>query len=157
MRHGDAVRRKALELFKKTRGAKEASRQIGISRNTLQMWLYTYEALGEEALFVTAHKKYDFETKLSAVKDRIAGKLTVPEILQKYGLKRRTQLDDWTRKYKESGEDALMPKKRGRKTNAFIAEHATEEERLRARILELELELEIQKRINALADEEDLR
>ena len=157
MRYDDDVRTRAAELFELGWGHDAVARYLGMSPYLLRSWHYTYRALGKEALFVTAHKTYDFETKLQAVRDFLDKGLSKPEIMAKYGIASRNPLNMWVRLYREGGADALLPKPKGRPGKPANPVYATREEELEARIRELELELEIQKRINALADEIERR
>jgi transposase len=139
-------------MFDSGFGDTSTSSRLGLPRQTVQKWLYTYRALGKEALFVSTKKYYSFEIKLAAVKAFCDEGISKLEIMKKYGIKGLGPLDSWIRLYRFGGPEALRPKKRGRISNADKLKNATREEILEARVLELELELEIQKRINALAD-----
>ena len=153
MRYDDGIRTRVAELFELGWSHDAVARYLGMSPYLLRSWHYTYRALGKEALLVTAHKTYDFETKLAAVRDSLENGLSKPEIMAKYGIASLTPLRNWLRLYREGGADALRPKPKGRPRKPMEPVYATREEELEARIRELELELEIQKRINALADE----
>ena len=153
MRYDDGIRTRVAELFELGWSHDAVARYLEMDNDLLRSWHYTYRALGKEALFVTAHKTYDFETKLAAVRDSLENGLSKPEIMAKYGIASLTPLRNWLRLYREGGADALRPKPKGRPRKPMEPVYATREEELEARIRELELELEIQKRINALADE----
>lgn len=143
-------------LFEQGRGYKDVASCLGLPRDTVRQWLYTYKSLGEEALFVREKKFYSYDIKLAAVRDVIENGMTKSCVMQKYGIKSKTPLESWCRLYREGGSDALLPKRKGR-PKAQPPVYATREEELEARIKELELELAIQKRINALADEIEQR
>ena len=157
MRWSEEVRKEAIHYFELGFGWKAVGSKINVSSGLVKQWLYTYKALGKEALFVTSPKKYDYELKVNAAIDRVEHGLAFVEIMEKYSIKSKTSVEKWARLYAKGGKDALAPKKRGRKTKAYKTAHLSTEEKLKARILELELELEIQKRINALADELEQR
>lgn len=152
MRWGPEKRRAAAELFDSGCGYTFAATRLGVPRRTAKKWLYTYRALGKEALFVTYHKKYSRELKVAAVRDVLEGGMTKAEVMAKHGIASVTALERWCRDYREGGPDALLPKPKGRRPKPEGAVYATRVEELEARVRELELELEIQKRINALAD-----
>ena len=145
-------RHDALSLFKRGYGCEAVAKQMGISRNTVRKWLYTYRAIGEEALFMSSHKTYDLRTKIDAARAVLEDGLSVQEAMIVYGIKSPTQIRTWCKAYREGGADALKPKPKGRPRKHPKA-YMSREEELEARVQELELELEIQKRINALADE----
>ena len=157
MRHGDEVRTRAAELFDLGWSHDAVARYLGLSSYLLRSWHYTYSALGKEALFVTTHKVYDFETKLAAVRDFLERGLSGAEVMSKYGIASINPLRTWIRLYREGGPDALSPKPKGRPRKPAEPIYASREEELEARVRELELELEIQKRIHALADEIERR
>ena len=155
-RFGDDIRLEAVALFEQGFACKAVGRKLGISVKLMRNWMYTYRALGKEALLVAEHKTYSFETKLAAVRDFLGG-LSKPEIMAKYEIASENPLKMWIRLYREGGEEALRPKPKGRPRKPETPVYASREEELEARIRELELELEIQKRINALADEIERR
>ncbi len=152
MRHDLRTREAAAALFELGSGDKSTARMLGLPEETARRWLYTYRSQGKEAFLVTAHKKYSYELKLSAVRDVVEGGMTKPDAMVKYGIASLTPLEGWCRAYREGGADALLPKPKGRPRKPAVPVYASREEELEARIRELELELEIQKRINALAD-----
>lgn len=156
MKYGMGTRAEAVRYFEMGFGGKLVGRLLGIPRATVEKWLYAYRALGKEALFVTTHRKYGHETKVRAARAVVEGEMTKPEAMEAFGLKSKTQINDWCRLYRQGGPDALLPKPKGRPKKAGPVFPSREEE-LEARVHELELELEIQKRINALAEEIERR
>ena len=152
MPHDLPVRQMAAELFSQGVGDKGVASALGLPEKTVERWLYTYRALGKEALFVTTHKKYSHELKVAAARDVVENGMTRPDAMAKYGIASLSPLEGWCRAYRDGGPDALLPKPKGRPRKPGKPEYASREEELEARVRELELELEIQKRINALAD-----
>ena len=153
MRHSEEERRQAARYFQMGYAECSVSRLLGISESIAQKWLYTYRALGKEALLVGKHKRhYSHQEKVDAAKAVVEGRLSKPDAMAAFGIKSKTQIDTWCRLYREGGPEALLPRPKGRPRKS---EHAfsSREEELEARVRELELELEIQKRINALAGE----
>lgn len=152
MKHSMDARAEAVRYFDLGYAEKAVASRLGLPVRTVNNWLYTYRALGKEALFVTKHRKYSLEEKVAAARSVVEGLTTKPEAMAAFGIKSRTQIDTWCRLYREGGPDALLPKPKGRPKKPARA-FSNREEELEARVRELELELEIQKRINALADE----
>ena len=152
MRHSKEIREEAMRLLDLGYSDGGAASLLGLSRSTVRKWMYTYRALGEEALPVSKHRKYSQETKVAAARAVLEEKAAKPEVMATFGIRSITQIDTWCRLYREGGPDALLPKPKGRPRKK-AREFSTREEELEARVRELELELEIQKRINALADE----
>ena len=156
MRHGTDVRAEAVRCFEAGYAENAVGRMLGISVTIVKKWLYTYRALGKEALLVTGHNTYAHELKVEAARAVIEGRMSKPDAMKAYGLKSMTQINTWCRLYREGGPDALLPKQKGRPKRAVPAFSSREEE-LEARVRELELENEILKRFNALAEEIEQR
>lgn len=156
MKYSMEVRAKAARCFELGFADGTVGRLLDVPESTAEKWLYTYRALGKEALFVTTHRKYDHKTKVAAASSVVDGRMGKPDAMREFGIKSASSLDRWCRRYREGGPDALLPKPKGRPKKAERG-FATREEELEARVRELELELEIQKRINALADEIERR
>lgn len=152
MRHSMEARSEAVRYFDLGFAERSVSEMLGISESIVKKWLYTYRALGKEALLVSKHKAYPHALKVEAARAVVEGAMSKPEAMKAYGLKSKTQIDTWCKLYRQGGPDALLPKPKGRPKKAAPAFSSREEE-LEARVQELELELEIQKRVNALADE----
>lgn len=156
MKYSMEVRAEATRYFELGFADKTVGRLLGVPKATAKEWLYTYRALGKEALFVTAHRKYDHETKVAAASSVVDGHMSKPDAMREFGIKSTAALDRWCTAYRQGGADALLPKPKGRPKKSERV-FASREEELEARVQELELELEIQKRINALADEIEQR
>lgn len=156
MKYGMDIRAEAARYFEMGYAEKAVSTLLAVPKSTVKKWLYTYRALGREALLVTKHRTYSHELKVEAAKAVIEGRMSKPEAMRAYGLKSITQITTWCRLYREGGPDALLPKPKGRpgKTEAAFS---SREEELEARVRELELENEILKRFNALAEEIEQR
>lgn len=153
MKHDRSMREEAIELFDRGFGHKRIASTLGLPRRTVKNWLYTYSALGKEALLaMSAKKQYGHELKVAAARDVVDGGMTKADVMAKWGIASISPLNSWCRAYIEGGPDALLPKPKGRRPKPDKPAYATREEELEARVRELELELEIQKRINALAD-----
>ena len=146
------TRAKAAERFEMGFSEKAVAGMLGVPEKAVVNWLYTYRALGKEALFVTKHRQYDHATKVGAAKAVVDDGMSKPEAMATFGIRSKTRLDAWCRLYREGGTEALLPKPKGRpkKTEPVFP---SREEELEARVRELELENEILKRFNALAEE----
>ena len=114
MHHDLPLRQMAAELFSQGVGTKGSRQRSGCRRKTVERWLYTYRALGKEALFVTAHKKYSHELKVAAARDVVENGMTRPDVMAKYGIASLSPLESWCRAYRDGGPDALLPKPKGR-------------------------------------------
>lgn len=110
-------RTQSIRLFKQGFGYKAAARFLGIPHQTMQKWYSTYRALGEEALMTRGYKTYDLDLKIQVVRAVIEEGLTKAEAMKTYGIKSISQIDDWCKKYRDGGIDALKPKPKGRPKN----------------------------------------
>ena len=88
------------------------------------------------------NKKYDYEFKLSVVKDRINNHLSWSELEKKYGVV-KSVVDRWEKLYNEGLLETVIAHKRG---NPFAALHISKslskEERLELENLKLRIENE---------------
>lgn len=57
---------------------------------------------------------YELEQKLAAVRSHLEGGLTSVEAMRMHGVRSKSAFFRWCAAYRDGGEDALQPKKRGR-------------------------------------------
>ena len=95
---------------------------FNITLASVQQWIRNYEAMGVEAFALNRNKKYSKEAKQQAVLDYLAGRGSQGDICKKYGIRSRSRLQNWIKKYNSheelkasgTGGSSLMTK--GRKT-----------------------------------------
>ncbi len=81
-------------------GSCEAGRLAGVDQRTIAGWISRYKAEGPTGLLPKEHNRaYSKETKLSAVLDYQAGRGSMLEICEKYGVKDKRQLHNWLMVY----------------------------------------------------------
>ncbi len=80
-KEGDSKRLEAAKLFAQGYGYKAVSTELGINRETVRDWSYTWRALGTEGLIKESRKHYLPTIKLAAVHDRQNG-LGVVEVME---------------------------------------------------------------------------
>jgi transposase-like protein len=81
-------------------GYTQAYEQAGVDESTLRQWLSRYKTEGATGLLPSKYnRKYEKETKQSAVMDYLAGKGSLKEICEKYGIRAKGQLRDWLKVY----------------------------------------------------------
>lgn len=112
MRHGADVKAEAVRYFEMGFGDKAVGRLLGIYHTTVKRWLYTYRALGKEALFVTRRRTYSHDLKVEAAKAVVEGRMTKLEAMGAYGLRSKTQIDTWCRLYRQGGRTPSSPSPR---------------------------------------------
>jgi transposase len=103
---------------------KDIAEKYDIGLTALREWRHRYQLNGYESLEVrTYNKSYPSELKLQAVQEYLSGNYTQTEIIDKYKISGRKQLQDWLSKYNshsslksyKSGGTHAMTK--GRSTN----------------------------------------
>ena len=93
-----------------------------VSAASVQQWIRNYKAMGSEAFTLNKCKKYSKELKEQAVLDYLAGRGSQDDICKKYGIRARSKLQLWIKRYNgheelktsATGGYSLMTK--GRKT-----------------------------------------
>ena len=101
---------------------RQLAEQFSVSVASVQQWITNYESLGEDAFLKKEYKRYSSELKTQAVLDYLSGKGSQGDICKKYGIKSRSKLQLWIKRYndgkilkrKETGDFIIMAK--GRKT-----------------------------------------
>ena len=101
---------------------RHARARLGVSLDALQQWIRIYKSEGEGAFLVTRYKQYSKELKEQAVMDYLSGRGSLQEICQRYGIRAKSKLQNWIKKYngheelKASGTGGTAIMTKGRKT-----------------------------------------
>lgn len=89
-------------------GIREASRQAGLSGNgteSFRKWVNIYQNEGPVGLLEPkSFKSYSLELKISAVNDYLEGNGSLQAVAARYGLRSKTQLQQWIESYNTHGE-----------------------------------------------------
>ena len=81
-------------------GTSEQARKLGVDESTVREWVKRYQAQGVSAFYDTdTNKVYSEEVKAKAVEDYLSGKGSQATIAAKYGLRTKTQLQQWIKMY----------------------------------------------------------
>lgn len=147
------VRKEAAKLIAKGYSKHALSSELAIPVGIAEEWVHAYRAVGEEVFLDmgSAHRQYDYETKLAAAQDYVDNGLTRQEVLSKYGIANQTQLKRWARAYREGGPDALRPKPKGRpRVGGGPPRASTREHELEAENRRLRAEVAYLKKLRAL-------
>lgn len=89
---------------------------------SVQQWIRNYESMGTDAFTLKGNKKYSKELKQQAVLDYLAGRGSQDDICRRYGIRSKSKLQIWIKKYNDheelkssgTGGNTIMTK--GRKT-----------------------------------------
>ena len=108
----------AIKLVEQGHSARSVSRKLHLNRNNLYEWLAAYSDMGICGLKPKRKKKkrVPYEEKCKIIREYHETELTLYQLSGKYGVSSGV-LGNWARLVEDNGFDALMPKKRGPKTD----------------------------------------
>lgn len=87
------------------------------SSSQLKRWVAAYNNFGNTGLKrLASHRFYSFSAKLSVVQCYLTGKVSYQKLALRMGINNPSIITKWVRDYKNTGPDALMPHKKGRKS-----------------------------------------
>ncbi len=115
--YDEKVRKRAVKILASGAGHRLLATTLGIPEATARQWARAY-AVGGQAAVLNAgakHRVYPYELKLSVVKDRLEGGLSVRDVMIKHGVPSESSVKTWCRQYREQGPEALIDRPRGRK------------------------------------------
>ena len=136
----------AERLFDEGFSYEAASRQLGVSKYTVRIWLDHYRqgrAIGLGRM--TQHKRFSAAEKVAAVQLFLSG-VQKSEVMEQFGIGTRALLSKWVAIYREHGVQGLQPKPQGRPKQ----DQTPIQESDAMRIHRLEMEVEILHKYNAL-------
>jgi len=143
---------RTIDLIEEGHGSVAIGRALGIPRDTARSWIGRYRRFGLLGWdLMGTRKNYPFEIRLAAVKAFLGGE-TKPQVLARFGIRHKTQLDGWVTAYRRDGENALRPKPLGRQPADRTAPESAEQ-----KIARLEMENAALKKLQALVAEERRR
>lgn len=100
----------------------QIANELNVSLASVQQWICNYESMGEDAFLMSGNKRYSKELKLQAVQDYLAGYGSQNDICKKYGIRSKSKLQKWIKKYngheefKSNGTGGSLIMTKGRKT-----------------------------------------
>lgn len=96
---------------------------------------------------------YSSEVKWAVIKDKMGGELTNKEIMEKYGIKNKTQIQTWMRWYRGNQVHRLTQPIGKQYSYGHGPEWKTEEEKKNSQMAQLKMENEILKKYLELREE----
>lgn len=84
--YDDGFMRVVADLIRGGAGRRSLARRLGVPVSTAGKWVLSYRFGGEAALMGEreGNRRYDYETKLAAVRDHVEHGLTKAEVMEKY-------------------------------------------------------------------------
>ena len=101
---------------------RHAAARLGVAPISVQQWIAIYQSDSSSAFTQRCHKRYPKELKEKAVLEYLNGNDSLLSICQKYGIRAKSKLQDWIKKYngheelKTSGTGGATIMTKGRKT-----------------------------------------
>lgn len=99
-----------------------------VSMSSVQQWIRNYKSMGADAFTLNGNKKYSKELKQQAVLDYLAGRRSQGDICKKYGIRSKSRLQAWIKKY--NGHEELKSSGTGGSVIMTKARKTTFEERI---------------------------
>lgn len=141
-RLSDAQRREAVELFRQGYAVALAAKKMGVDRRWLKSLYGRWRVVGDGVLSVDRRRPrtYTFEVKLEVVRRYAKGE-TRDALAREFDLSGPSLVAQWHRAWREGGDMALAPKKRGRpRKTEFVSSQPVNPDKVRRRLDELEAE-----------------
>ena len=101
---------------------RHAAARLGVAPISVQQWIAIYQSDSSSAFTQRCYKRYPKELKEKAVLEYLNGNDSLLSICQKYGIRAKSKLQDWIKKYngheelKTSGTGGATIMTKGRKT-----------------------------------------
>lgn len=90
---------------------RQLANEFQISLAAVQQWIFNYESMGEDAFLMKRNKHYSAQHKMEAVQDYLAGKGSQIDICKKYGIRSKSKLQEWIKRY--NGHEELKASRTG--------------------------------------------
>lgn len=113
------------DLIRGGAGRRSLARRLGVPVSTAGKWVLSYRFGGEAALMGEreGNRRYDYETKLAAVRDHVEHGLTKAEVMEKYRIAGPAPLERWCREYRSGAASETEGQAQGREIQAEAGSH----------------------------------
>ena len=78
---------------------RHAAARLGVAPISVQQWIAIYQSDSSSAFTQRCYKRYPKELKEKAVLEYLNGNDSLLSICQKYGIRAKSKLQDWIKKY----------------------------------------------------------
>lgn len=143
-----------VSLFEQGIGYKAAARQLDVSYQAVHGLRNRWKLHGRLCLMDKPTKQqYSFEVKKEVVTRFLNGE-TRMDLAKEFGLSSEWTVKTWVRAWRKDGDEALMPKTRGRpKGSTAEPRELTEEDKLRRQVEKLQAENAYLKKLRDLRNQ----
>ncbi len=112
----DFKKRMVSEIINDGNSIRYIAKKYNIRKETVSKWVRAYKTRSDSGLHRNKTKKgYSYEFKMRAVARYLESDLTYTEVANEFNLSSRSIIYHWVKEFRNSGEDSLRPKKRGRR------------------------------------------
>lgn len=127
----EGQRERLVELFEAGMGAAVAASELNVRYYATEKLYARWRLHGRLCLMEKPTKtQYSFETKKEVVDRYLAGE-TGMDLAAEFHISSKGLVQTWARTWRQGGDEALMPKPKGRPKDAAETEPLSEEEKLR--------------------------
>lgn len=102
--------------------------ELGVSLATVQQWISNYKSMGASAFTRSRNKGYSAALKRAVVEDYLSGLGSQQAICTKYGIRAKSKLQNWIKKY--NGREELKTSGTGGQTIMINGRKTTFDERI---------------------------
>lgn len=113
-RYDDDFKRVAYSLIGRGYGRGTLARGLDVSQEMAKQLIMEYHLNGGKIASM-GNRTYDYETKLAAVREHVVDGASKIEVMSRYGISSQGVLKKWCALWREGGDEALRPKRRGRR------------------------------------------
>lgn len=146
-------REQLVELFEQGWGFAAAANHLGVTRNPVRLLYDRWMIRGKLCLVEKPTKQqYSFEVKQEIVERNLAGESRT-DLAKEFDLSSPGLVKDWVRRWRRGGDEALMPKPKGRPKGSTRARPLTEEDELRREVEKLRAENAYLKKLRDLRNQ----
>lgn len=146
-------REQPIQLYEQGTGSKAAARELNISRYAAEALERRYKLHGRLCLMEKPTKqRYPYDIKKEIVTRNLKGESRM-HLAQEFGLSSDNLVKKWVRAWRTGGDEALMPKPKGRPKGSTKPKTLTEEDKLRRQVEKLRAENAYLKKLRDLRNQ----
>lgn len=89
----------------------QIANEFNVSITSVRQWIFNYQSMGEDVFLMKRNKHYSTQQKMEAVQDYLDGNGSQEEICKKYGIRSKSKLQEWIKRY--NGHEELTASRTG--------------------------------------------